>query len=538
MKIIFVTGGVISGLGKGITSASIGKILQSAGYKVNMVKMDPYLQIDAGTMSPYEHGEVFVTEDGGETDLDIGNYERFLGIKFYKDNNITTGKVYLDVITRERKGDYLGKTVQIVPHITDNIKERLKYIASFSDITIVEVGGTVGDIESLPFLEAIRQMKKDLGDDNIAYVHLAPLLHLSYSGETKTKPIQHSVTKLREYGIFPNILVCRTETSMSREIKNKISCLCDISEENIIESVNVETIYEIPLIFKKQCLEKILEKKLKLKKKKADLDRWEELTKNIILPKYDISIGIVGKYTNFKDTYLSLIESLIHSGANQNCKVNITWISSEDLEKEDDVKNYFTILKDSGKLDGIIVPGGFGERGVEGKIQAIKFARENNLPFLGLCLGLQLSVIEFFRNVGNLKGANSVEFDENTKYPVIDLMIAQRGVKNKGGTMRLGNYDAILKKGSLVNKLYSQEKIGERHRHRFEVNPKYHNQIEKLGMVISGKSPDGKLLEFIENPSNKFFVATQAHPEFKSSLENSHPLFDGLVRVSLKNKKI
>ncbi len=538
MKIIFVTWWVISGLWKWITSASIWKILQSAWYKVNMVKMDPYLQIDAWTMSPYEHWEVFVTEDWGETDLDIWNYERFLWIKFYKDNNITTWKVYLDVITRERKWDYLWKTVQIVPHITDNIKERLKYIASFSDITIVEVWGTVWDIESLPFLEAIRQMKKDLWDDNIAYVHLAPLLHLSYSWETKTKPIQHSVTKLREYWIFPNILVCRTETSMSREIKNKISCLCDISEENIIESVNVETIYEIPLIFKKQCLEKILEKKLKLKKKKADLDRWEELTKNIILPKYDISIWIVWKYTNFKDTYLSLIESLIHSWANQNCKVNITWISSEDLEKEDDVKNYFTILKDSWKLDGIIVPWGFWERWVEWKIQAIKFARENNLPFLGLCLGLQLSVIEFFRNVWNLKWANSVEFDENTKYPVIDLMIAQRWVKNKWWTMRLWNYDAILKKWSLVNKLYSQEKIWERHRHRFEVNPKYHNQIEKLWMVISWKSPDWKLLEFIENPSNKFFVATQAHPEFKSSLENSHPLFDWLVRVSLKNKKI
>ncbi|MDD2871306.1 MAG: CTP synthase (glutamine hydrolyzing) [Candidatus Gracilibacteria bacterium] len=534
MKIIFVTGGVISGLGKGITSASIGKILQASGYKVNMVKMDPYLQIDAGTMSPYEHGEVFVTDDGGETDLDIGNYERFLSKKFYKDNNITTGKVYLEVITKERRGDYLGKTVQIVPHITDNIKERLKHIATYADITIVEVGGTVGDIESLPFLEAIRQMKKDIGDDNIAYIHLAPLLLLSYSGETKTKPIQHSVAKLREYGIIPNILVCRTETHMDKSTKDKISSLCDIPEENIIESVNVKTIYEIPLVFKKQNLERILEKKLKLKRQSADLSNWERLTQNIISPENSVSIGITGKYTEFKDTYLSLIESLIHSGANLNTKVNITWINSELLEKENDVNLYLGELHDKGELDGIIVAGGFGIRGTEGKILAIKYARENNIPFLGLCLGLQLAVVEFMRNVGKLTGANSTEFDSETAYPVVDYLLGQKDIENMGGTMRLGNYEAFLKSGSLAQKLYGENIISERHRHRYEVNPDYHNQIEQLGMSISGKSPDGKLVEYIEIPSHKFFIATQAHPEFKSSLEKSHPLFDGLVKASMK----
>ncbi|MDP2090039.1 MAG: CTP synthase (glutamine hydrolyzing) [Candidatus Gracilibacteria bacterium] len=535
MKMIFVTGGVISGLGKGITSASIGKILQASGYKVNMVKMDPYLQIDAGTMSPYEHGEVFVTDDGGETDLDIGNYERFLGKKFYKDNNITTGKVYLDVITKERRGDYLGKTVQIVPHVTDNIKDRLKYIAGFSDITIVEVGGTVGDIESLPFLEAIRQMKKDLGDENIAYIHLAPLLHLSYSGETKTKPIQHSVSKLREYGITPNILVCRTEYSMDKSIKDKISSLCDIPEENIIESVNVDSIYEIPLVYKKQNLERVLEKKLNLKKSIANLDNWERLTKNIISPKNKVSIAIVGKYTEFIDTYLSLKESLIHSGANLNTKVNITWVDSVKLEdKNINASDYFNNLKNNGELDGMIVAGGFGKRGVEGKILAIQFARINNLPFLGICLGLQLSVVEYMRNVGNLNGANSTEFDADTIYPVVDYMSGQKGI-DMGGTMRLGSYDAFLKSGSLASKLYNAKIISERHRHRYEVNPEYHEKLEELSMSISGKSPDGKLVEFVEIPTHKFFIATQAHPEFKSSLEKSHPLFDGLVRASMKS---
>lgn len=537
MKIIFVTWWVISGLWKWITSASIWKILQSSWYKVNMVKMDPYLQIDAWTMSPFEHWEVFVTEDWWETDLDIWNYERFLWKNFYKDNNITTWKVYLDVITKERKWDYLWKTVQIVPHITDNIKERLKYIASFSDITIVEVGGTVWDIESLPFLEAIRQMKKDLWDENIAYVHLAPLLHLSYSWETKTKPIQHSVTKLREYWIFPNILVCRTETNMTDDIKEKISSLCDIDEENIIESVNVKTIYEIPLLFKKQNLEKILEKKLNLKKKKADLDKWKKLTKNIISPKYKVSVWIVWKYTEFKDTYLSLTESLIHSWAAENCKVNIIWINSEELEKITDVDNYFSELIKKWELDSMIVPWGFWERWIEWKIEAIRFARENDIPFLGICLGLQLSVIEFLRNVWNLKLANSVEFDKNTKDPVIELMLKQKWVKNKWWSMRLWNYDAILKKWSLVKKLYGKEKIWERHRHRFEVNPDYYKTIENLWMVISWKSVNLWLVEFIENPNNKFFIATQAHPEFKSSLEKSHPLFDWLIKQALRNKK-
>jgi len=530
MKIIFVTWWVISGLWKWITSASIWKILQATWYKVNMVKMDPYLQIDAWTMSPYEHGEVFVTEDWGETDLDIWNYERFLWKKIYKENNITTGKVYLEVIQKERKWDYLWKTVQIVPHVTDNIKERLVHIASFSDITIVEVGGTVWDIESLPFLEAIRQMKKDIWEENIAYIHLAPLLHLSYSWETKTKPIQHSVSKLREYGIFPDVLVCRTETPMNEAIKEKISSICDIPNENIIESVNVKTIYEIPLVFKKQNLERILEKKLKLKRKVADLDLWKNLTNNIISPKYNITVWIVWKYTEFKDTYLSLIESLIHSWANNNCKVNIEWINSEVLWLNSNVNEYLLSLK----MDWVIIPWGFWDRWVEWKIEAVRFARENDIPFLWLCLGLQVAVIEFLRNVWWLEWAYSVEFDNKTKFPVIDLMLSQKDIKNKWWTMRLWNYDAVLTKGSLVNKLYWEINIWERHRHRYEVNPKFHKQLEDLWMSISWRSPDGKLVEFIELPNNKFFVATQAHPEFKSSLEWSHPLFDWLIKASMK----
>lgn len=535
MKMIFVTGWVISWLWKGITSASIWKILQASGYKVNMVKMDPYLQIDAWTMSPYEHGEVFVTDDWWETDLDIWNYERFLWKKFYKDNNITTGKVYLDVITKERRWDYLWKTVQIVPHVTDNIKDRLKYIAGFSDITIVEVWWTVWDIESLPFLEAIRQMKKDLWDENIAYIHLAPLLHLSYSGETKTKPIQHSVSKLREYWITPNILVCRTEYSMDKSIKDKISSLCDIPEENIIESVNVDSIYEIPLVYKKQNLERVLEKKLNLKKSIANLDNWERLTKNIISPKNKVSIAIVWKYTEFIDTYLSLKESLIHSWANLNTKVNITWVDSVKLEdKNINASDYFNNLKNNWELDGMIVAWWFGKRWVEWKILAIQFARINNLPFLWICLWLQLSVVEYMRNVWNLNWANSTEFDADTIYPVVDYMSWQKGI-DMWWTMRLGSYDAFLKSWSLASKLYNAKIISERHRHRYEVNPEYHEKLEELSMSISWKSPDWKLVEFVEIPTHKFFIATQAHPEFKSSLEKSHPLFDWLVRASMKS---
>lgn len=533
MKMIFVTGWVISGLGKWITSASIWKILQASWYKVNMVKMDPYLQIDAWTMSPYEHWEVYVTDDWWETDLDIWNYERFLWKKFYKDNNITTWKVYLDVITKERKWDYLWKTVQIVPHVTDNIKERLKHIAWFSDITIVEVWWTVWDIESLPFLEAIRQLRKDLWDENVAYIHLAPLLHLNYSWETKTKPIQHSVSKLREYWIVPSVLVCRTENYMEKAIKEKISNLCDIDEENIIESVNVTSIYEIPLVFKKQNLERILEKRLKLKRKVADLDNWEKLVKNIISPDKKVSIWIVWKYTEFKDTYLSLKESLIHSWANLNTKVNITWINSEKLEDEDNSEEYLWELRSTWELDGMIVAWWFWKRWVEWKIKAIKFARENDLPFLWICLWLQLSVVEFMRNVWWLEWANSSEFDPKSKYIVVDYMLWQKDIANMWGTMRLWNYDAFLKWWSLVSKLYWENIIWERHRHRYEVNPEFHDQLEKLWMVISGKSPDGKLVEFIENPKCRFFVATQAHPEFKSSLEKSHPLFDWLIKASL-----
>lgn len=453
MKMIFITWWVVSGLWKWITSSSIWKILSSAWYKINMVKMDPYLQIDAWTISPYEHWEVFVTEDWGETDLDIWNYERFTWKRFHKNNNITTWKVYLDVINRERKWDYLWKTVQIVPHITDNIKEKLINLDKNNDITIVEVGWTVWDIESLPFLEAIRQMKKDIWKENIAYIHLAPLLYLNYSWETKTKPIQHSVSKLREYWIIPDILVCRTEKEMELTVKEKISNLCDIDIDSIIESINVESIYQIPLSFKKQNLERILEKKLNLKMKNADLKKWETLTNNIINPKYIVSIWIVWKYTAFKDAYLSLIESLKHSWAHNNCKVNLVWINSELLEKKDEMFKFLSELKEKWWLDWIIVPWGFWSRWVAWKINAIQFARENDIPFLWICLGLQLAVIEFLKNVWNIKNADSSEFSPKTKFPVIDLMEQQKNVENKWWTMRLWNYSAILKDWTLAKKI-------------------------------------------------------------------------------------
>ncbi len=539
MKYIFITGGVVSSLGKGITASSIGRLLKARGFKINMIKIDPYLQIDAGTMSPYEHGEVFVTDDGGETDLDLGNYERFVDINLKADNNITTGKVYWSVLSRERRGDYLGKTVQVIPHITNEIKDRIKNIGKESDITIVEIGGTVGDIESLPFLEAIRQFKKDVGRDNVLYIHVSLLPFIKTAGELKTKPTQHSVKELRGIGIQPDILVCRTEIPMSEKIKEKLALFCDVEKEAVIEAKDARTIYEVPLNLEKEGIGKLVAKKLKLNEisnnVKPDLREWRAMVDRIINPMNEITIGIVGKYVVLKDAYMSIMEALVHAGAKNDTKVNIKWISSEELENdtyEEILNNY----RENEVLDGILIPGGFGERGVDGKVNAVKYARENKIPFLGICLGMQCAVIEFARNVCDLKNANSTEFDEGTPYPVIDLLPEQREIDEKGGTMRLGAYDAILKEGTLAHKLYGKTEVSERHRHRYEVNPEYHKILEENGLVISGTSPDGTLAEFIEFPNHPYYIATQAHPEFKSRPNKPHPLFDGFVKASLKNK--
>jgi len=548
MKYIFITGGVVSSLGKGITASSIGRLLKARNFKVNMIKIDPYLQIDAGTMSPYEHGEVFVTDDGGETDLDIGNYERFIDVSLRADNNITAGKVYKTVLEKERRGDYLGKTVQVIPHITDEIKERIRRLGEGYDITIVEIGGTVGDIESLPFLEAIRQFKKDVGKDNVLYIHVSLLPYLKTTGEVKTKPTQHSVKELRSIGIQPDILVCRTEVPIGEKIREKLALFCDVDKEAVIEARDARTIYEVPLNLEKEGLGNLIVKKLKLtevyRKKygedvkrvfEPDLSQWRAIVDRIINPLHEITVAIVGKYVKLRDAYISIIEALVHAGAKNDTRVNIKWVNAEELE----TKNYIDILdsyRENGELDGILVPGGFGERGVNGKINAIRYAREKKIPFLGICLGMQCAVIEYARNVCNLEGAHSTEFDKDTPHPVVDLLPDQVNLKEKGGTMRLGAYPAILKEGTLTYSLYGKKKVYERHRHRYEVNPKYHEILESHGLIISGTSPDGKLAEFIELRDHPFFVATQGHPEFKSRPNRPHPLFDGFVRTILQNK--
>ncbi len=532
MKFIFVTGGVVSSLGKGIAVSSIGRLLKARGIRTNIVKIDPYLQIDAGTMSPYEHGEVFVTEDGGETDLDIGNYERFINRNLTAENSITTGKIYWSVLKKERHGEYLGKTVQIIPHVTDEIKLHLRELGKGFDVTVVEIGGTVGDIESLPFLEAIRQMKKDEGKENILYIHLSLLPYLKTSKELKTKPTQHSVKELRSIGIQPDILICRTEVPIAEQVKNKLSLFCDVEKDAIIQGINVESIYEIPLIFEKEGLGDIITEKLNLKKEVPDLEDWRDFVNRILYPEKEATVSIVGKYLGMDDAYTSVIQALIHAGAENNVRIRLSWIDSEKLETED-YKEIFDKLHSKNKLNGILVPGGFGKRGIEGKINAIRYARENNIPFLGLCLGLQCAVIEFARNVCGLKDANSTEFNANTPHPVIGLMPEQKNVKDKGGSMRLGAYPALLKEGTVVYSLYGKKTITERHRHRYEVNTEFIPILEKNGLTISGTSPDKRLVEFVEITQHKFFVATQAHPEFKSRPNNPSPLFSGFVKKVL-----
>lgn len=527
VKYIFVTGGVVSSLGKGIASASIGALLEAHGFKVTIQKFDPYINVDPGTMNPYQHGEVYVTDDGAETDLDLGHYERFTNVSLSRDNNHTTGKIYHTVISKERKGDYLGKTVQVIPHITNEIKRRISHFSRGRavDVIISEIGGTVGDIEGLPFLEAIRQFKADVGKENVLYLHLTLVPYIKAAAELKTKPTQHSVKELQEIGIQPDILLCRTEKSLSKDIKAKIALFCNVNEDAVIQAKDIRSIYEVPLMFHKEGLDEIILKKFGLKAKKRNLEKWEKIVGTMRASDKEVPIAVVGKYVELRDAYKSISEALIHGGiANRLC-TDIKWVDAEKLVSNG-VEKYLSNVK------GILVPGGFGDRGIEGKIQAIKYARENNVPFLGICLGMQCAVIEFARNVLGLDKANSSEFDPKTPHPVIDLMPDQRNTEDKGGTMRLGAYPCVIKKNSLLNKIYGKLRIEERHRHRYEFNNSYRRQFEKNNFVITGASPNKKLVEVIELKDHPWFVAVQYHPEFKSKPDNAHPLFREFIKAA------
>jgi CTP synthase len=525
-KYVFVTGGVTSSLGKGITAASIGRLLKARGLSVSVLKLDPYINVDPGTMSPYQHGEVFVTDDGAETDLDLGHYERFIDENLSQLSNVTTGRIYQAVIGKERRGDYLGGTVQVIPHITNEIKERIQQVGRDGrpDVVIVEVGGTVGDIESLPFLEAIRQMRKDVGRRNVIYVHVTLLPALAATGELKTKPTQHSVKELRGIGIQPDVIVLRSDHPVSQEIRDKIALFTDVAAEAVIPAETASTIYEVPLLFEESGLGSLLVRELSLEDmaQAPDLESWTQLVELIKRPKPTLEIGLVGKYIELPDAYLSVIESLKHAGWAHEVDVKIRWIDSEALTPEN-------VAEQLAGLAGVVVPGGFGHRGIEGKVLAAKFAREGNVPFLGLCLGLQCAVIEFARDVLGTQDANSTEFDMFTEHPVIDFMPDQRTMQEKGGTMRLGLYPARLTPGSKAAAVYGTELIYERHRHRFEVNNEYRSLLEAAGMVLSGQSPDGRLVEIIELKDHPWFVASQFHPEFRSRPERPHPLFDGFI---------
>lgn len=531
-KYIFVTGGVVSSLGKGITAASLGRLLKNRGLKVTIQKFDPYINVDPGTMSPYQHGEVFVTDDGAETDLDLGHYERFIDINLSKNNNVTTGKIYSTVITKERRGDYLGGTVQVIPHITNEIKDRIIRGAkeTNADIVITEIGGTVGDIEGLPFLEAIRQLKNEVGRQNIMYIHVTLIPYLSASGELKTKPTQHSVKELRSIGIQPNLIVCRTERSLSEEIKSKIALFCDIEKEAVIEGLDADTIYDVPLLLQAQGLDHYVVKHLNLDVPQADMEEWKELVGNIKNLNETTTIAIVGKYVSLRDAYLSVAEALYHAGFSNDSEVEIEWIDAEQVNSENAEQRL-------GKVDGILIPGGFGDRGIEGKIAAIQYAREKNIPFLGICLGMQTAVIEFARNVVGLKEANSTEFNLRTPHPVIDILPEQKEIEDMGGTMRLGLYPCKMESGSKAYEAYQEELIYERHRHRYEFNNEYREQLQAAGLKITGISPDERLVEIIELPGHPWFVATQFHPEFTSRPNRPHPLFKGFIQAALELKK-
>jgi CTP synthase len=532
-KYIFVTGGVTSSLGKGIISASLAKLLQARGYRVTIQKFDPYINIDPGTLNPYEHGECYVTEDGAETDLDLGHYERFLNVPTSQANNITTGRIYQNVINKEREGAYLGKTVQVVPHITDEIKRNMRLLGESGnfDVVITEIGGTVGDIESLPYVEAVRQIRWELGHQNALVIHLTLVPYLAAAGELKTKPTQHSVKTLLEYGVQPDILVCRTEHHISAEIRNKIALFCNVDTNAVIESIDASTIYDVPLLMRKENLDGIVLKKLKLSAKvEPDLESWKDFLGRLKNPTSEVKIGLVGKYVELPDAYKSISEAFIHAGAKNECKVHVKYIPSESLTKDNAVEK----LKG---LDGVLVAPGFGSRGIEGKIEAIKYIRENNIPFFGICLGMQCAVIEFGRNVLGLKDAHSTEMNENTKDAVISMMEEQKKIKNKGGTMRLGAYACELKKGSKAAAIYGKTKISERHRHRYEFNNKYLSSYEKAGMIASGINPENNLVEVMELKNHPFFVAVQFHPELKSTVANPHPLFVNFVAASLANSQ-
>jgi len=530
-KYIFVTGGVVSGLGKGITAASLGRLLKNRGLKVTIQKFDPYINVDPGTMSPYQHGEVFVTDDGAETDLDLGHYERFIDINLSKNNNVTTGKIYSSIITKERRGDYLGGTVQVIPHITNEIKDRIFRAAreNNADVVITEIGGTVGDIESLPFLEAIRQLKNDVGRENIMYIHVTLIPYIAASGELKTKPTQHSVKELRSIGIQPNVIVCRTDHSLSDDIKKKLALFCDIETEAVIENLNVNTLYDVPLMLKEQGLDEYVMKHLQLITPPADMGEWTELVNKIKNLKHTTRIALVGKYVSLHDAYLSVAEALYHAGFSNNTEIEIEWIDAEAVTQE----NKNELLKD---MDGILVPGGFGDRGIEGKIATIQYARENNVPFFGICLGMQTAVIEFARNVVGLKDAHSSEFNLKTPYPVIDILPEQKDIEDMGGTMRLGLYPCKIEINTKAMDAYKDELVYERHRHRYEFNNEFREQLQKAGLVISGMSPDERLVEIVEIPSHSWFVATQFHPEFISRPNRPQPLFREFVKASLENK--
>ena len=535
-KYIFVTGGVVSGLGKGITAASVGRLLKNRGYKVANQKFDPYINVDPGTMSPYEHGEVFVTDDGAETDLDLGHYERFTDVNLNKNCSISTGKIYQEVLEKERRGDYLGKTVQVIPHITNAIKDKVYSLAKTgADVVITEIGGTVGDIESLPFLEAIRQVGIENNPEDVIYIHVTLLPYISGSNELKSKPTQHSVKELQSIGIKPDILVCRTEMPITENIRGKIALFCNVRPENVIANMTAKNLYEVPLMLEKEGLAVDVCKHLKLKNVEAKNEEWQKMIEHFkkIDEKYEntdkkkVNVAIVGKYVKLEDSYLSVVESIKHAAYENGEKADIKFIDCET------VTNRNAKEKLQG-IDGIIVPGGFGGRGIEGKIQTVKYARENNIPFLGICLGMQMAVVEFARDVLNIKDANSLEFDEKTKNPVIHIMESQKNITKKGGTMRLGAYPCILKKSSLASKLYKTEEISERHRHRYEFNNEYRKIMEDNGMTISGTSPDGELVEIVEIKNHPYFIASQFHPELKSRPDKPHPLFVGLLKAAKK----
>ena len=528
-KYIFVTGGVTSSLGKGIISASLAKLLQARGFSVTIQKLDPYINVDPGTLNPYEHGECYVTEDGAETDLDLGHYERFLSVHTSQANNVTTGRIYQSVINKERKGDYLGKTVQVIPHITDEIKRRIKLLGTRhkNDVVITEIGGTVGDIESLPYIEAVRQLKWELGPKNTMVIHLTLVPYLAASGELKTKPTQHSVKVLLENGIQPDVLVLRTEKNLTTDIRKKVALFCNVDIEAVIQSIDVTTIYEVPLLMQKEKLDLTVLRKLDMETgPEPDLQPWKQFVKKLKNPKSEVDIALVGKYVELPDSYKSIIESFIHAGSVNECKVNVECVHSEIINEQN-------IVELLGKKKGILVAPGFGDRGIEGKILAAKYARENNIPYLGVCLGMQCAVIEFARNVLNMTDAHSTEMVRSTTHPVIDLMEDQKGVTEKGGTMRLGAYPCNLRKGTKSYEAYNKKEISERHRHRFEFNNDYLDAFEKGGMIAAGINPDTDLVEIMEIPSHKWFVGVQFHPEYSSTVMKPHPIFVSFVKAAM-----